>query len=622
MDIEEALNLADDLVCKKTGQHLKPLQKDILRGSLSGQTYSDICKSAVRGYELSYLSRDVANELWKLLTAVLQDEGVLEEGERVGKKNLWQHLERALKQQYWSEQRASGSPGAEKGEATEKVQPYFGADKAGEAPNEPTAWNSSRARSQMVKQPISKVAEFAGAGSAIPNGIVAKRAPERISWGEAPESGVFYGRSEELGTLQQWLASDSRCRLVALLGMGGIGKTTLSVQLAKQIQDKFEHVIWRSLRHAPPLQEVLADLLQFLSCGEEASNLASVSAGISRLMEYLRSRRCLLILDEVEAILRPNQSAGYYLPGCEDYGDLIKRVGQLPHQSCLLLTSRENLADVILLQGETLPVRLLEVRGLKPEDAKGILEAKGFSRTDRKLEELVRLYGGNPAALMIVATTIRELFNGSIPRFLQQSTLVIGDILGHLLNQQFERLSASERDIAYWLAIEGKALSVGDLKAKIGGSATRSELLSALESLRRRSLIEKSLEGSEPLFSLQEDGEPLFSLQPFLVKYVTDRLIDLLCKEIFYAVETQSLNKIGLLKSHPLVKEPEPQAGEIQSRRLLVRVKDKLPAIFTGESSLEERLSALLSVLAGKSPLELGHAGANIRNLLAALKAD
>ncbi len=85
----------------------------------------------------------------------------------------------------------------------------------------------------------------------------------RQDWGEAFDVSVFYGRTEELDTLEQWIVRD-RCRLVALLGMGGIGKTSLSIKLAQKIQAQFDYVIWRSLTNAPLLKDILADMIKFL----------------------------------------------------------------------------------------------------------------------------------------------------------------------------------------------------------------------------------------------------------------------------------------------------------------------------------------------------------------------
>ena len=53
--------------------------------------------------------------------------------------------------------------------------------------------------------------------------------------------------------------------MVAVLGMGGIGKTSLAARLAQQVAPSFERVYWRSLRNAPPASEWLAGAIGFLS---------------------------------------------------------------------------------------------------------------------------------------------------------------------------------------------------------------------------------------------------------------------------------------------------------------------------------------------------------------------
>ncbi|RCJ31576.1 hypothetical protein A6770_19560 [Nostoc minutum NIES-26] len=87
---------------------------------------------------------------------------------------------------------------------------------------------------------------------------------KRCDWGEAIDVSAFYGRTTELNTLQQWIV-DKGSRLVAVLRMGGIGKTALVAHLAQKIQTEFEYVIWRSLRNALSLETLLAELVPFVS---------------------------------------------------------------------------------------------------------------------------------------------------------------------------------------------------------------------------------------------------------------------------------------------------------------------------------------------------------------------
>jgi hypothetical protein len=67
-----------------------------------------------------------------------------------------------------------------------------------------------------------------------------------IDWGEGVDVSHFYGRSAELDTLTGWIDTE-RCRLVAIVGMGGIGKTALAMKLADRLATDcgFTSAIWR-----------------------------------------------------------------------------------------------------------------------------------------------------------------------------------------------------------------------------------------------------------------------------------------------------------------------------------------------------------------------------------------
>ncbi|NMG09501.1 NB-ARC domain-containing protein [Brasilonema sp. UFV-L1] len=427
-------------------------------------------------------------------------------------------------------------------------------------------------------------------------------------WGEAIDVSLFYGRNEEIATLKQWIVSE-RCRLVALIGMGGIGKTVLSAKLAQQIQDKFEYLIWQSLRHAPSLLKILTDINEFLTSKSQTAIPATIDGQISCLLNTLRSYRCLLIFDDWEMILRDAGIAGYYCSGYEGYGELLKRVGEEYHQSCLLLLSREKPVEVTSLAGETLAIRALKIKGLKIPEAKKLLATKGFSGLENGLEELIQLYRGHPAALKTIASTIQDLFNGNIAQFISQSSLVIGDIFSHLLDQQFERLSDLEKVIIYWLAIEYQPISLAKLKTNLGVGVSGSELVVALESLSRRSLIEKE--------ETTDSSAILFTLQPVVTKYVINQFIKQICQDIIEAIQATSIEKLGLLKSHALVKEDESDdIKAIQIRLILTRVQEHLRLRLGDANRMQVQVKNLLSKLQGYSTEITGYAQYNLLKLL------
>lgn len=414
----------------------------------------------------------------------------------------------------------------------------------------------------------------------------------RQDWGEAIDVGAFCGREAELAELEDWIVND-RCRLVAILGMGGIGKTALSLKLAERISGEFQVVIWRSLRHAPSIQDLLANLIQSLSNGQETVLPQTLEERISCLVKYLRASRCLLILDNAESILQKGDFAGNYRDGYEGYSDLLERIGlgsmgEEPHRSCLILTSREKPKDITELEGTNLPIRSLQLTGLKNEEAKEILSAKNLSGSEGDYQKLVNRYIGNPLALKIVSTTIQELFGGDIANFLVQSTIVFGGIR-NLLKGQFERLSGLEEKVMYWLAINRDWVSLSELWGDIVPPIPQMELLEALESLVRRSLIETS--------------SASFSLQDVVMEYVTDRLVERACEEI-------ATREIAFLKSHALIKaQANDYFREMETRYILEPLLKRLITMMGNEREIEAQLIQILSTIRGKSPLETGYVG-------------
>jgi hypothetical protein len=260
------------------------------------------------------------------------------------------------------------------------------------------------------------------------------KAPQ-TDWGEAIDTSIFYGRTEELSRLNRWVVQD-RCRLVALIGANGIGKTTLSVKLAEQVQHEFDYVIWRSLRYAPPIQTLLAKLIQFLSHHQESETTLPQNIGdrISCFIDYLRTSRCLIILDHFDAVMQKCQ--GESNDDCQGYQDLMQRIGETQHQSCVLMTSRWKPIEVAILQGDSLPVRALQLNGLDAAACQNILQMKGVSISEDG-DRLIDQCNGNPLSLKIAATLMQDpLMQDSLMQdSLMQGSLMQDSLMQHSLLQ-------------------------------------------------------------------------------------------------------------------------------------------------------------------------------------------
>jgi hypothetical protein len=426
MDIAEVLKLADELLFTHTGEHLDNLQETILRGTLQGHKYAKIASESnvSEGHV-----RDTASELWKALSDVL--------GEDVNKLNARNILEKII---------ISNSVSSGNFISFHQISICL------------------KQKRSPKSSPLSKLTEN----------------KTYLDIDTAPEITEFYGRTDELNSLKTWLTQDCT-RLITLVGIIGIGKTTLAIKLIEQIQTQFEYIVYRSLRYCPTLDDFLTDLLQSFISPIIPNTL---DRQVNVLLKILRKHRCLIIIDDLQMLFQRGQFTGQYQAEFEGYYLLFKQIAELPHASRLLLVTSEQPEDAITTRHKF--TRCLKLVGLG-ESAKQILRDKELS-DEQMWDTLIEKYQGHPLWLDMTATMIQELFAGKVTEFLAYPSLILSNAITFQLSRLWVRLSESEKQVMNYLAKQEDAVTLSQILQEISHPPT--ELLKAIQSLKRRYVLE------------------------------------------------------------------------------------------------------------------------------------
>ncbi|MFB8797380.1 MAG: NB-ARC domain-containing protein [Microcoleus sp.] len=440
MNLKEMLKFADALVFAKTGQHLDDLQEAVLKGTLQRETYKAIAKD----FDCSESRiREIGSELWQIFSEEL--------GEDINKKNFRSAMERFQV----------------------SIVSHFAQDcvqiscvnYCGEARHPPNIPNSHPPNQQTSNPQQTPTLHH--------------------DLSEMPELGDFYDRTSELQTLTTWILQQNS-RMITLIGISGIGKTTIAVQLVKQIKDEFEYAVWYTLDEFPTIDKFQSNLIQLLSNSEKQDSSPTNQKHLP-LIKYLQNHRCLIVLDDVHHLFCSGEFAGKYKPESEEYRSLFKQIEKLSHQSCLLLIGWEQPREVTQVKNQNTPIRTLQLKGLDIAAAGEILRDNGLAEIDNS-ETLIHRYQGNPLWLKSVASLIQEL-GGGVTELLPNDTILLPEDLKDVLQQQFDRLSELEKQVISLLAKESQPIN----RAKLleNDMIPLSNLVNSLQSLSRRCWIEQ-----------------------------------------------------------------------------------------------------------------------------------
>ena len=318
----------------------------------------------------------------------------------------------------------------------------------------------------------------------------------------------FVGRERELAEVKKLLANS---RLLTLLGVGGIGKTRLSLQVAADLMDDYPDGVW-FVELAPLTDALLVPqaVASVLGVKEEAGRPV-----VEALIKYVKSRRQLLILDNCE----------HLLDAC---AELVKQLLQAGPSLRILASSREHLR----VAGEsTYPVpalaapdpyekfihttltqyeaaRLFIDRALAAQPAFEISQQNAIA-----VAEVCHRLDGIPLAIELAAARVRALPVGTIASRLSDRLRLLagGDrtalprqqTLRALIDWSFDLLGEQERTLFRRLAVfaGGFTLEAAEAVSAVG-DLDNTDVLDVLTRLVEKSLV--VMEGESGRYRLLE----------------------------------------------------------------------------------------------------------------------
>ncbi len=323
----------------------------------------------------------------------------------------------------------------------------------------------------------------------------------------------FIGRKQELADIRTRTVDDPACRLLTLIGPGGIGKTRLAIEAASHslaaFRDGAALIPLTSVGMAELILSALAEALDF--------NLAGTAEPKDQLLNYLRDKQLLLIFDNFEHVL--------------DGAHLLSAILGVAPQVKIMVTSRERLSLqeewAYAVQGMTFPqADDLNTAALETYSAVRLFVQRAhhavanFAPTPSDLQAIARicqLVEGSPLAIELAAAWVNVLECAAIADEVQRGLQVLTTqrrempeqhrSMEVVFDQTWERLTAAERRVLQQLSV-------------FRGGFTRS----ASEQVADASLSTLSALADKSLLHWDPIGR--YQIHELLRQYVAQRLAD------------------------------------------------------------------------------------------------
>ncbi|XP_044428198.1 disease resistance protein RPM1 [Triticum aestivum] len=195
---------------------------------------------------------------------------------------------------------------------------------------------------------------------------IVKRSQELANISRSLDEEDLVGVDKNREKLEQWLAGDDlECSVIALLGMGGLGKTALAANVYKKVREKFQCHAWVSVSQTYSREDVLRNISKVLFKDNVTVLSKTTAMDITCLEEmvksFLEQHKYLIIFDDV------------WTP--ETFDDLSGTLIHNDKGSRLIITTREGDVAALASQGH-----ILRLEALPEEKAWDLFCKKAFPR--------------------------------------------------------------------------------------------------------------------------------------------------------------------------------------------------------------------------------------------------
>ncbi|MGB6296718.1 MAG: NB-ARC domain-containing protein [Rivularia sp. (in: cyanobacteria)] len=364
---QEVLKLVESLIMAKTGKHLSNIEVIVLRGSWKGHKYNQIAGEA--GYTDEYVKNDIGPKLWKRLSLALE--------KKVTKNNF-----KAIIEQYIYQ--------VEKGKFV--------------------------ANNLLTNKNFDIISNFTKKPQPIYHNLPSRDYTRLV------------GREAQIKRILELLSFEWAIPCVSIEGIGGVGKTTLALDIAyrclKASNDiyqgrdsennlpSFELIVFTSakshfftprgvlprLRQDRTLVDIFTSIVRTISIDD--SQTGSFEETYEQIYKCLANMRTLLIIDNLDTL--------------EEQQQVLSFLYELPLTVKALITSREKT-----------PFNTVTLSSLSKTEALILIQQQASEKQiDLNLNQCVQLYqstGGIPAAIIYAINqlaagyTFDDVTSGLIP---------------------------------------------------------------------------------------------------------------------------------------------------------------------------------------------------------------